>query len=70
MPIYKGRQVQTATAAATATAATSADPVIDRYVERMNNILSQLLTTNKKEVAISRLDILKQEVAIMKKQMS
>ena len=32
----------------------------------MNQIMGQLLTEKKKEVAIARLDILKQEIALMK----
>jgi|688.fasta_scaffold2755624_1 hypothetical protein len=68
MTIYKGRQAEPATAApvpaATATAA-AADP-LNRYITRMNNIMAQLLTEKKKEVAIARLDILKQEIALMK----
>jgi hypothetical protein len=67
MTIYKGRQAATETAAAPATtaAATAADP-LNRYITRMNNIMTQLLTEKKKEVAIARLDILKQEIALMK----
>jgi len=36
----------------------------------MNNIMAQLLTEKKKEVAIARLDILKQEIALMKEKMT
>ena len=78
MTIYKGRQATTApigvrTATATTpigvrTAAT-ADP-IERYITRMNNIMTQLLTEKKKEVAIARLDILKQEIALMKEKLA
>ena len=62
MTIYKGRQVP---ATATATATAESGPV-NSYITRMNQIMSQLLTTKKKEVAIARLDILKQEIALMK----
>jgi hypothetical protein len=68
MTIYKGRQVPataTATATETATATAESGPV-NSYITRMNQIMSQLLTTKKKEVAIARLDILKQEIALMK----
>ena len=64
MTIYRGRQaVRTTTTAATDKSA--ADP-IEGYITRMNNIMTQLLATRKKEVAIARLDILKQEIALMK----
>jgi len=78
MTIYKGRQATatpigvrtTATTpigvrTATPIGATATDP-IERYITRMNNIMAQLLTEKKKEVAIARLDILKQEIALMK----
>ena len=71
MTIYRGRQAAAAAAAAatTATTATAATATVDplgRYITRMNNIMTQLLTNRKKEVAIARLDILKQEIALMK----
>jgi len=73
MTIYKGRHAAVApTAAPTATVAavaTVADP-LERYITRMNNIMAQLLTEKKKEVAIARLDILKQEIALMKEKMT
>ena len=80
MTIYKGRQATAAPSGVRTTAATAisakaaaeksaADP-IERYITRMNNIMSQLLTTRKKEVAISRLDILKQEIALVKEKLS
>jgi hypothetical protein len=67
MTIYKGRQAEPATPAPVpaTTATTAADP-LNRYITRMNNIMAQLLTEKKKEVAIARLDILKQEIALMK----
>lgn len=70
MTIYKGRQAATAvpaTATATAVAVPTAESEqVNRYITRMNNIMGQLLTEKKKEVAIARLDILKQEIALMK----
>ena len=64
MTIYKGRQAATA-AAPIGVRTTTADP-IEGYITRMNNIMAQLLATRKKEIAIARLDILKQEIALMK----
>ena len=67
MTIYKGRQAATAVPApATPAPATAESEQVNRYITRMNNIMGQLLTEKKKEVAIARLDILKQEIALMK----
>lgn len=65
MTIYKGRQAATP-APATAAPATAESEQVNRYITRMNQIMGQLLTEKKKEVAIARLDILKQEIALMK----
>ena len=65
MTIYKGRQAATAAAPIGVRTTTTADP-IEGYITRMNNIMAQLLATRKKEIAIARLDILKQEIALMK----
>ena len=39
---------------------------VEAYMLRMNNILEQLHATRKKTVAIKRLDVLKEQVAIWK----
>jgi hypothetical protein len=39
---------------------------METYMLRMNNILTQLQATRKKTVAIQRLDVLKEQVAIWK----
>lgn len=66
MTIYKGRQAATPAPAPATAVPTAESEQVNRYITRMNNIMGQLLTEKKKEVAIARLDILKQEIALMK----